>query len=432
MEVGILTNKFPVRAGLRRLPDSLPFVYLSFRLFSVQRSCAALALPVALVLSACSSMNNNVTPSAPPPVKIAVPAPKPVPAQHELRFAIAGDIMAHESQLHAAYDKECDCYDFKPVFATAAPLFKGADVSIANLETTLPGKHYSGYPAFGAPDALVDAVKSAGINLLTTANNHCLDKGKAAMIRTVKVLDEKGIPHLGTYASRKDYENQRIFLLKQNGISVAMLNYTYGTNNIRTPKGVVVNRINKAQISRDIALAREQNVDAVIVLFHFGQEYLNQPDAYQRKMVAHALASGADIVLGGHPHHVQPYELLRSKDKAGKENPHLVAYSVGNFISAQRERYTDGGMVLYFTLVKKQDAEGKTAIDVIDVHHKLVWVYIAHHETKKQFHILPIDNYLASPGDMQLPQSAIDGMKRFKADIDGVLGIKVGELQAKQ
>lgn len=439
MSIGAFTNKLPVHTGSPLLPDKLPLVYLSSRLFFLKRSCAALALPVALVLSACSTMNNNAIPPVPPappapPVKLETPPPsaRPATAQHELRFAVAGDIMAHESQLHAAYNKECDCYDFKPVFATAAPLFKGMDVSIANFETTLPGKHYSGYPAFGAPDALVDAVKSAGINLLTTANNHCLDKGKDAAIRTLKVLDDKGIPHLGTYASQKDYEKRRIFLLRQNEITVAMLNYTYGTNDIPTPKGVVVNRINKEQISRDIGLAREKNVDAVIVLFHFGQEYLNKPDAYQRDMVAHALASGADIVLGGHPHHVQPYELLRRKDKSGKETPHLVAYSVGNFVSAQRERYTDGGMVLYFTLVKKQDAEGKTVIDITDVHHKLVWVYIAHHDTRKQFHILPIETHLASPGDMRLPQTAIDSMKRFKADIDGVLGVKVSELHAKQ
>ncbi len=426
MEVGILTNKVPVRSGLLRLPGSQPLVYRKSRLFSVKRSCAVLVLPVALFLSACSGMNNHATPPAPPPVKIATPppAPKPAPAQHELRFAVAGDIMAHESQLHAAYDKACDCYDFKPVFATAAPLFQGADVAIANLETTLPGKHYSGYPAFGAPDALVDAVKSAGINLLTTANNHCLDKGKAAMIRTLKVLDEKGIPHLGTYASKKDYEDQRVFLLKQNGISVAMLNYTYGTNNIRTPKGVVVNRINKAQISRDIAAARGHNVDAVIVLFHFGQEYLNQPDAYQRKMVAHALASGADIVLGGHPHHVQPYELLRNKDHAGKETPQLVAYSVGNFISAQRERYTDGGMVLYFTLKKIQGAGG-AAIDIADVHHKLVWIYVSHENEHRQFHILPIEDTLAAKDTQKLPPQAIAGMTRYRDDVEEVLKYKV-------
>lgn len=391
------------------------------------------AVGIALALSACSSVGPTATanvPPAPAATSPAVPASAVVaaaqaaagPASQQIRFAVAGDIMAHGSQLAAAYDEHCDCYDFKSVFATAAPLFRDADVAIANLETTLPGKNYSGYPTFGAPDSLIDAVTSAGINLLTTANNHCLDKGKDGLVRTLQVLDQKGVPHLGTYASARDYQKQRIFLLNRNGITVAMLDYTFGTNNIPTPKGVVVNRITKSQISSDIAVAREQHVDAVIVLFHFGTEYLNKPDSYQRDMVAHALASGADIVLGGHPHHVQPYELVHYP---GQSKPRLVAYSVGNFVSAQRERYTDGGMVLYFTLIKKQDAAGVPTIDITDLHHKLVWIYISHDGEKKQFHILPVDTYLASANDLKLPQAAMDQMKSFRDDVEEVLNQKV-------
>lgn len=337
--------------------------------------------------------------------------------------------MVHESQIHAAYDEQSKHYDFSSVFSPVAPLFSGADVAIANLETTLPGKNYSGYPAFGAPDSLIDAIKGAGINLLTTANNHCIDKGRAALIRTLRVLDEKGIPHLGTYASKAAYEQQRVFFLEKNGIAVAMLNYTYGTNEIPTPKGTVVNRIDKAQISKDIALAREKRPDTIIVLFHFGEEYLNEPDAFQRQMVEHALANGADIVLGGHPHHVQRYQRVTRKDAGGVEREHLVAYSLGNFVSAQRQRYTDGGMVLYFTLVKRQEAGGEASIEIADVHHKLVWVHVGHHAGKKQFHILPIESTLATPGEIKLSQHALDEMQRFRADADAVLGIKESEIR---
>lgn len=367
---------------------------------------------------------------ATPPDVSGPPAtsPESSPSLTALRFAIAGDIMVHESQIHAAFDERSKGHDFTPVFAPVAPLFHDADVALANLETTLPGKNYSGYPAFGAPDSLVDAIKSAGINILTTANNHCIDKGKAALVRTLRVLDEKGIPHLGTYASQAEYEKQRIFVLKKNGISVAMLNYTYGTNEIPTPKGTVVNRIDKAQVSRDIALAREQQVDTVIVFYHFGEEYLNKPDAFQRDMVSHALANGADIVLGGHPHHVQPYEVVQRQHANGEERQHLVAYSLGNFVSAQRNRYTDGGMVLYFTLVKSQDDDGSTRIAITDVHHKLVWVHVGHHAGKKQFHILPIERTLTSPDDLKLGHGALDEMRRFRADADEVLGIKENEM----
>lgn len=403
-------------------------IHIPFHPFPLRRAGIALAL----LLSACATVEKAPPPPVSPvpaaPVQAAPAAPAAVTpaAPHEIRFAIAGDIMAHASQLAAAYDKKCDCYDFKPVFAAAAPLFKGVDVALANFETTLPGKNYSGYPQFGAPDALVDAIKSAGINLVTTANNHALDKGKDGVIRTLKVLDEKGIPHLGTYASEADYEKQRVFLLTKNGITVAMLDYTYGTNGIPTPDDVVVNRISKAQISADIALARTKHPDAIIVLFHFGREYLNKPDAYQREVVLHALASGADIVLGGHPHQVQPYELLHNGEP---DKSRLVAYSLGNFVSGQRQRYTDGGMVLYFTLAKKQNAAGKPVIDITDVHHKLVWVYLAREDDRKDFRILPIEASLASAAELNLPQSAVESMKRYRADAEKVLGIKEGELR---
>lgn len=376
-------------------------------------------LPLVLLAAACSApAEKPAVLVAPPPVASAPATTSPASPSGEIRFAVAGDVMAHGSEIAAAYDKKCDCYDFKPVFATAAPLFQGVDVAIANLETTLPGKNYSGYPAFGAPDALVDGATSAGINLFLNANNHCLDKGKDGLLRTLQVLDEKHIPHLGTYASEEQYEQNRVFLLKKNGMTVALLNYTYGTNDIPTPPGVVVDRIEKTRISTDIAKAREMGVDAVIVFFHFGREYLNQPDAYQREMVAHALASGADIVIGGHPHHVQPYEVFRY---AGQRQAHLVAYSLGNFVSAQRERYTDGGMVLYFTLSKKQDATGKPVVDISDVHHRLVWVYISQEGGRKQFHILPIAATLAAQDTLKLPPEAIAGMTAYRNDVDAVL-----------
>ncbi len=407
-------------------------------------------LPLLLLAAACSTVkppaaanvpgNALPGPALPGPALTGSGANVPasgVPAipgapSMEIKFAVAGDVMAHGPQIAAAYDKQCDCYDFKPTFATAAPLFQGVDVAIANLETTLPGKHYSGYPQFGAPDALVDAATSAGINLFLNANNHCLDKGRDGVLRTLQVLDEKKIPHLGTYASEKQYEQNRVFLLKKNGLTVALLNYTYGTNGIPTPAGVVVDLIDKSRISTDIAKAREMHVDAVVVFYHFGREYLNKPDAYQREMVAHALASGADIVIGGHPHQVQPYELFRYE---GQRRPHLVAYSLGNFVSAQPDLYTHGGMVLYFTLSKKANDAGKAELEISDVHHKLVYVYISHDGERKQFHILPIEDTLAAQANGQdkatdkngqkLPAEAIAGMTRYRDAVEAVLKVNV-------
>jgi poly-gamma-glutamate capsule biosynthesis protein CapA/YwtB (metallophosphatase superfamily) len=370
-----------------------------------------LLLPLVLLAAACST-----APQKPAAVAAVAPASAVSAAPSmQVSFAIAGDVMAHGPQIVAAYDKKCDCYDFKPTFATAAPLFQGVDVAIANLETTLPGKNYTGYPQFGAPDALVDGATSAGINLFLNANNHCLDKGKEGVLRTLQVLDEKKIPHLGTYTSEAEYEKNRVFVLKKNGLNIALLNYTYGTNGFETPKGVVVDRIDKANISADIAKARAMKVDAVIVFYHFGKEYLNKPDAYQRDMVAYALEKGADIVVGGHPHHAQPYELFHYQ---GETRPHLVAYSLGNFVSAQRQPYTDGGMVLYFTVSKKP---GEPALQISDVHHKLVYVYISQDGDRKQFHILPIEQSLADQATLKLPADAIAGMTAYRDMVEAVL-----------
>lgn len=350
----------------------------------------------------------------------------PRATESSLSFAVAGDIMVHRAQLESAYDKKCDCYDFKTVFAPVRPLFQGVDVAIANLETTLPGRNYTGYPAFGSPDSLIDAVKASGIHILTTANNHAVDKGKHGLVRTLEVLDRKGIGHLGTYASLEDYRKNRIYLIEKNGIRVALLNYTYGSNEIPTPKGTVLNRIDKDLIREDIALAREKKAEMIIVLYHFGTEYLHKPDVFQRQMVKHAFVHGADIVIGGHPHHVQPYTVFSHEDEDGRVRPRLVVYSLGNFVSAQRRRYTDGGMVLYFTIRKRHENGGRATLDITDVHHRLVWVYARKLKTREQFYILPIETHLAKQGDIELSDWARAQMKRYRSDSELVLGRKEG------
>jgi poly-gamma-glutamate synthesis protein (capsule biosynthesis protein) len=390
---------------------------------AVRRRIVFFAIPLILSLSACTTMpdtrrssRDTAQPSAETPRAI----------ETSLRFAVAGDIMVHRAQLESAYDKKCDCYDFKPVFAPVRSLFRDVDVAIANLETTLPGRNYTGYPAFGSPDSLVDAIKASGINVLTTANNHSVDKGKHGLLRTIEVLQRKGIGQLGTYATLDEYREKRIYLVEKNGLRVALLNYTYGSNEIPTPKGTVLNRIDKDLIREDIALARAKKADAVIVLYHFGTEYLHKPDAFQKEMVKHAFVHGADIVIGGHPHHVQPYTAFSHEDEDGRVRPRLVVYSLGNFVSAQRRRYTDGGMVLYFTIRKRMENGSRVTLDITDVHHRLVWVYAKKLKNREQFYILPIETYLAKQTDIELSDWARAQMKRYRSDSELVLGRKEG------
>ncbi|MDH5657564.1 MAG: CapA family protein, partial [Spirochaetia bacterium] len=252
---------------------------------------------------------------------------------HSVSFSVVGDIMQHDLQIETAYNPSCKCYEYKPVFEPVKEYLEKADITIGNLETTLPGdpKKYSGYPEFGAPDSLVTALDYVGFDILTTANNHSLDKGKSGLKRTIKVLDQKGIVHLGTYSSHTEHKKNRVLFVHKNGIKFALLNYTYGTNGIAVPKDVVVNLIDDKKIMEDMALAREAKPDVIVVLYHFGGEYLRQPDEYQKKYVNLAFNEGADIVLGGHPHVLQPFEVKNVKDKFGKQKNRLVIYSLGNF-----------------------------------------------------------------------------------------------------
>jgi poly-gamma-glutamate synthesis protein (capsule biosynthesis protein) len=328
-------------------------------------------------------------------------------------FSVVGDLMSHELQLKSAYDQTCRCYDYDPVFARVAPLLSGADLTIGNLETTLPGdpKHYSGYPAFGTPDSFVSTLKKSGFDILTTANNHSMDKGKKGLRRTIDVLNREGILHLGTYRSPSEHKSNRLLIVEKNGMRFALLNYTYGTNGIPVPDDVVVNLIEKGKISEDIDLARSMEPDAIIVLYHFGTEYLRFPDDFQKEMVAHAFHEGADIVLGGHPHVLQPFEIVTVTDRLGKSKKRLVIYSLGNFVSNQGRRYTDGGIIFNFRLTN-EDSE----LQIEDVAYVPIWVYVEKKSHRVQFHILPTAQFLKNDSELILPDYAHKTMLTFHND----------------
>ncbi|MCB1178325.1 MAG: CapA family protein, partial [Leptospiraceae bacterium] len=248
-----------------------------------------------------------------------------------------GDIMLHKPQLQTAYDPKCKCWKFDSVFTELAPSIKSSDLAIANLETTLPGdpEKYTGYPDFGAPDSILDSLNNIGINVITTTNNHSLDKGKSVFKRTIDILDEKQIPHTGTFKSENYYNKNRILVLNKNNIKISVLAYTYGLNNPDANLyGIKMNMIDKKLIAEDIKLAREVS-EFIIVYFHFGREYEIFPDLKQRDLVKFTFNEGADVILGGHPHVIQPFEGYYMADKYGDVKKRLVFYSLGNFISAQ-------------------------------------------------------------------------------------------------
>ncbi|MCB1159340.1 MAG: CapA family protein [Leptospiraceae bacterium] len=348
----------------------------------------------------------------------------PETSQSSLSFSVVGDIMVHNTQLDAAYDKKCKCYDFEPVFKEISPYLSRADFTIGNLETTLPNnpKLYAGYPAFGTPDSLTSALKKAGFDILTTSNNHSCDTGKVGLEHTIEALDKQGLGHLGTYKNKKEYEKNRIYTIEKNGIRIALFAYTYGTNGIRVPGNFVVNLIDKEQIKKDILLARSQSFDMIFVYYHFGTEYLRLPDKFQKEMVELALEEGADVVLGGHPHVLQPFGLQTRKDKKGRHRQTLHIYSLGNFVSAQHRRFTDGGIIFNFSISKKLIDYGEkkeVSYSIHSVGYEPVWVYRNWIKGKRNYYVLPVNKYREEKGELKLALSDTKKMELFYKDTQG-------------
>ncbi len=331
----------------------------------------------------------------------------------KIKFAVAGDIMVHSTQLEKAYNKQCNCWDFNPSFAKVKKYINNADIGIANLETTLPEdpKNFSGYPQFGTPDSILDSLKNAGFSILTTSNNHCLDKGKETLKRTILEINKRGMQSTGTFISLEDKINKRFITLEKNGIKIAFLSYTYSTNGIPIPKGVIVNLINREEIANDIQFAKNSKVDSIIVYYHFGKEYERFPDKSQRDLVEFTFNEGVDVVLGGHPHVLQPYELKTIKDKYGITKKRLVIFSLGNFISCQSWRYSNGGIIFYYSITKKN----KETI-VGEIEFEPVYVHRDINPKKYEFHLLPVRDYLDSTDFSYLNHNSKKQMVEFYND----------------
>ena len=211
-------------------------------------------------------------------------------------MAVVGDIMVHDYQYNEAYDPNTDTYDFMHNFQEIKPFLSGYDVVIGNLELTFGGtdKPYSSFPCFNTPDSFLDAVKDAGFDLLTTANNHSMDTGQAGLIRTLDKLDEYGLTHVATYCSQQ--ERDTIYTKEINGITFAFVSATYGTNGIPVPEKYLVNLIDETQMVSDIQKAQEM-ADIVVVLPHMGNEYETAPRDVFLQWADSMFAAGAAIVL---------------------------------------------------------------------------------------------------------------------------------------
>lgn len=271
------------------------------------------------------------------PVEAAPAAHAADTATRRVRIVAAGDLMQHMPQVTAARTAR-GTYDYTESFRHVAAMMRRADMAIVNLETTLSDEGpYTGYPCFRSPAAVADAMRDMQIDLAVMANNHCCDRGAAGIRATTRILDSRGIRRTGVYRDSLDYRLNNIQRFTRNGITFAVVNYTYGTNGLPVPEGCIVNMLDTAAMARDLLSIDRNRTDCVIAFMHWGNEYQRQPDASQRATADFLRRHGADIIIGSHPHVVQAAEC----------DPHdgVTLYSLGNFVSNQRQRYCDGGIV---------------------------------------------------------------------------------------
>ena len=303
-----------------------------------------------------------------------------------LSLLFIGDVMGHGPQIDGAYNAATKQYNYTPVFAKIKHKFAEADFTIANLEVTLAGAPYKGYPQFSSPDALAAACKEAGISAFVTANNHTCDRGKKGIIRTLDVLDSLQIPHTGTFRNKAEFDKNNLLVLSKNGITVGILNYTYGTNGLPVPEPTIVNRINTELMKQDIENAKKNKLDKLIVVIHWGIEYQQHQNKQQESVAKFLFDNGVDIIIGGHPHVLQP---MYYSPQTGLHNEQLGVYSLGNFVSNQRTSPSDGGAMVGLTLFK----DGYSTF-IEKKSYQLVWVNRTLKANKKYlFEILPCKDY---------------------------------------
>lgn len=264
----------------------------------------------------------------------------------EITFTAFGDVLVHEPIYRYGLQND-ETFDF--LFENVRDMISDSDVSIINQETPLTDDPamFGGYPRFGTPVNVGQAIVDAGFDVVTCATNHALDRGPEGVDFTRRFFDASHITCLGIQTVDEN-RKKPYALIRRNGVCFALLNYTYGTNGIRLPDenpNMVHLLSDEDEIRDDIAKAKSE-ADFVMVFAHWGTEHSGEPDDFQRKWTQLFLDSKVDIVVGTHPHTLQPYELLNS----GDGHKMLVYYSIGNYISAQPEKSCVRGGRADFTI----------------------------------------------------------------------------------
>jgi len=325
-------------------------------------------------------------------------------------LAAVGDVLIHSSIYKDA--KTAEGYDFRPMFAKVKPYITAADLAIANQESMIGGEAIglSDYPMFNSPFEVGDALKDAGFDVVSMANNHTLDRGEQAILNAIGHWKRLGMVYVGAYESEED--RRRIRIAEKNGISFAFLAYTYGTNGIPVPEGkpYLVNLIEAETVEREIREARGK-ADVVIVNVHFGQEYARMPDGSQKTFATMAAEAGADIIIGHHPHVLQPVEWIETA--SGRKS--FVIYSLGNFIAAQEGPYKRTGGILQLR-VEKKTVGPVSEIAILEPGFIPTWISM---KNWRQYEIVPLREVTEKqwPDAAGLRQDIANHMKQWVPEL---------------
>ncbi|RTE11037.1 CapA family protein [Paenibacillus whitsoniae] len=276
----------------------------------------------------------------------------------KITIAAVGDLLMKKKMLDSAAREG----GFASIFAKVKPYLRKSDLTIGNLETTFSGKNFREEPGkllFNSPDEFAAALRNLGFDVLSTANNHCMDGKRSGLRRTLNVLDRHGLQHTGTFRSAR--EARRKLIVNVKGIKIGILAYTKGTNGLPVPEPWLVNRLNRSKIIADVHSLKNKT-DFIIVCLHFGKEFRTYPDRNQIRLMQLLFHNGVNVVLGAHPHVMHPIKMFKAKDIDGIVRNRVAASSLGNFVSTELPRHTARlrGTILMLTITK--NAKGVTDV----------------------------------------------------------------------
>lgn len=356
-----------------------------------------LLLLVLIFICGCSTENNNIS--------ILDTNENSSFKSTSINLTAVGDVMAHSPQLKAQYDSNSNTYSFDNNFKYIKKYIETSDLSIANLETTLAGEDigYSSYPTFNTPDAIASALKNTGFDIISTINNHTFDKGSHGFDRTLSVLKELNFETVGTKSNVYDDD----YIIKDiNGIKLGITSYSYGDiiNSDKYLNGIKISdeckeranifsssNVNDAFNTINNTISKLNDTDMQILIIHWGNEYQRVPSKFQSELAQLLSDAGVDIIIGSHPHVVQPVEMIKSSDGS---NETLIVYSLGNLISNQRKEtlgnsYTEDGLIISIDINK--DSSNSDAY-VSNVKCIPTWVNKYSDNNKFVYEVVPIED----------------------------------------